>query len=48
MQERMRRNKDGAFIDRRFGENDPNMDPEEKMLERLARERQVARSFFRG
>lgn len=28
------------MIDRRFGENDKNMTPEEKMLERFTRERQ--------
>lgn len=35
-----RRNKVGGIIDRRFGENDPTMTPEEKMLERFAREKQ--------
>ncbi|AOA64740.1 Maturation and nuclear export of 40S ribosomal subunits interacting protein [Komagataella phaffii CBS 7435] len=35
-----RRNKVGGVIDRRFGENDKNMTPEEKMLERFTRERQ--------
>jgi nucleolar protein 14 len=35
-----RRNKVGGILDRRFGENDPTMTPEEKMLERFAREKQ--------
>jgi nucleolar protein 14 len=29
-------------VDRRFGENDPTMTPEERMLERFTRERQRA------
>ena len=29
-------------MDRRFGENDPTMTPEERMLERFTRERQRA------
>ncbi|KAK1241720.1 hypothetical protein MKX07_007543 [Trichoderma sp. CBMAI-0711] len=37
-----RRNKVGGILDRRFGENDPTMTPEEKMLERFAREKQKA------
>ncbi|KAL7950844.1 nucleolar protein 14 [Trichoderma barbatum] len=35
-----RRHKVGGILDRRFGENDPTMTPEEKMLERFAREKQ--------
>lgn len=35
-----RRNKVGGIVDRRFGENDPTMAPEDKMLERFAREKQ--------
>lgn len=31
----------GGIVDRRFGEDDPNMTPEEKMLERFAREKQT-------
>lgn len=31
-------------MDRRFGENDPSMNPEEKMLERFTRERQMKSS----
>lgn len=31
----------GGIIDRRFGENNPNLTPEEKMLERFTREKQV-------
>src|SRR4051812_28315608 len=34
------RNKIGGIIDRRFGENDPTMAPEDKMLERFTREQQ--------
>ncbi|KAL9547713.1 hypothetical protein MBANPS3_006036 [Mucor bainieri] len=30
----------GGIIDKRFGENNPNMTPEEKMLERFTREKQ--------
>lgn len=37
-----RRNKVGGILDRRFGENDPTMAPEDKMLERFAREKQRA------
>ncbi|KZT60152.1 Nop14-like protein [Calocera cornea HHB12733] len=36
------RNKAGSFVDRRFGENDPGMAPEDRMLERFTRERQRA------
>ncbi|TFK94236.1 Nop14-like protein [Polyporus arcularius HHB13444] len=32
----------GGIVDRRFGENDPTMAPEERMLERFTRERQRA------
>jgi len=38
---RQKKTRAGGVIDRRFGENDPNMDPEEQMLERFAREKQV-------
>ncbi|KAL1857061.1 hypothetical protein VTK73DRAFT_8147 [Phialemonium thermophilum] len=38
--EMQRRNKVGGILDRRFGEDDPNMTPEEKMLERFAQEKQ--------
>jgi nucleolar protein 14 len=41
IKERQRANRAGGVIDRRFGENDPNLDPEEQMLERFAREKQV-------
>ncbi|KAF4505229.1 hypothetical protein G6O67_007200 [Ophiocordyceps sinensis] len=34
------RHKVGGITDRRFGENDPTMAPEDKMLERFAREKQ--------
>jgi len=39
--EMKKRNKAGGIIDKRFGENDPSMNPEDKMLERFTRERQV-------
>lgn len=35
-----RRNKVGGILDRRIGENDPTMTPEEKMLQRFTREKQ--------
>ena len=35
-----RRKKVGGILDRRFGENDPTMTPEEKALERFVREKQ--------
>ncbi|KAI8065864.1 nucleolar protein 14 [Gongronella butleri] len=34
------KNRTGGIIDKRFGENNPNLTPEEKMLERFTRERQ--------
>ncbi|CAI2177220.1 4034_t:CDS:10 [Funneliformis geosporum] len=34
------KNKVGGIVDRRFGENDLNISPEEKMLERFTKERQ--------
>ena len=34
------RNKVGGIVDRRFGENDPTMDPEERMLQRFTKEKQ--------
>ncbi|KAJ3152193.1 nucleolar complex protein 14 [Geranomyces variabilis] len=34
-----RKNKDSAFVDRRFGENDANMSMEDKMLERFMKEK---------
>ncbi|ORY60179.1 nucleolar protein 14 [Pseudomassariella vexata] len=37
--EMQRRQKVGGIRDRRFGENDPTMAPEDKMLERFAREK---------
>ena len=36
------RNRAGGILDRRFGENDPTMSLEERMLERFTRERQRA------
>ncbi|KAH6854249.1 nucleolar protein 14 [Chaetomium sp. MPI-CAGE-AT-0009] len=38
--EMQRRNKVGGLIDRRFGEDDPNMSLEDKMMERFTREQQ--------
>ncbi|KAI9300727.1 Nop14-like family-domain-containing protein [Cunninghamella echinulata] len=35
------KNRIGGIVDKRFGENNPNLTPEEKMLERFTRERQV-------
>ena len=32
----------GGIVDRRIGENDPTMTPEERMLERFTKERQRA------
>ncbi|KAG0321587.1 nucleolar complex protein 14 [Dissophora globulifera] len=40
LQELQRKNKAGGVIDKRFGEDDPNMTPEDKMLERFTREKQ--------
>ncbi|MCJ1310957.1 nucleolar complex protein 14 [Agyrium rufum] len=40
LKEMERRQKVGGLIDRRFGENDPTMTPEEKALERFMREKQ--------
>ncbi|KAI1105208.1 Nop14-like protein [Jackrogersella minutella] len=39
-----RRHKVGGILDRRFGENDPFMAPEEKMRERFVREKQSHKS----
>lgn len=36
------RDRSGGIVDRRFGENNPDMTPEERMLERFTRERQRA------
>ncbi|KAJ2728812.1 nucleolar complex protein 14 [Coemansia sp. BCRC 34962] len=38
--ERQNRQRVGGVVDRRIGENDPTMDPEEKMLRRFTAERQ--------
>lgn len=40
LREMERRNKVGGILDRRFGENDPTMTPEERAAERYARESQ--------
>lgn len=40
MKEYEERDRVGGIVDRRFGENDPTMAPEERMLERFTRERQ--------
>lgn len=42
LKEYEQRNHAGGIIDRRFGENDPSMTPEERMLERFTKERQRA------
>jgi nucleolar protein 14 len=44
--EMQRRNKVGGLVDRRFGENDPSMTLEDKMIERFTREQQ--RSHKKG
>jgi len=44
--EMQRRNKVGGLVDRRFGEDDPNLSLEDKMIERFAREQQ--RSHKKG
>ncbi|KAI9839041.1 MAG: nucleolar complex protein 14 [Thelocarpon superellum] len=44
--EMQRRKKVGGLLDRRFGENDPKMTPEERMLERFTQEKQ--RTFKKG
>ncbi|KAH7363844.1 Nop14-like family protein-like protein [Rhexocercosporidium sp. MPI-PUGE-AT-0058] len=41
IEEQQTRRKVGGILDKRFGENDPSMAPEEKMLERFTREKQV-------
>ncbi|KAL8730310.1 MAG: hypothetical protein Q9181_004714 [Wetmoreana brouardii] len=40
LKEMHRRRRVGGILDRRFGENDPTMTPEEKALERFVREKQ--------
>ena len=40
MKEWEEKNRAGGIVDRRFGENDPTMSLEERMLERFTRERQ--------
>ncbi|KAF9438168.1 nucleolar complex protein 14 [Entomortierella beljakovae] len=40
LQELQKKSKAGGVIDKRFGEDNPNMTPEEKMLERFTREKQ--------
>lgn len=35
------KNKVGGIVDHRFGENNSNISPEEKILERFTKERQV-------
>ncbi|VDB97100.1 unnamed protein product [Peniophora sp. CBMAI 1063] len=42
LQEVAERGRVGGIVDRRFGENDPTMTPEERMLERFTREKQRA------
>lgn len=40
MKEYQEKGRAGGIVDRRFGENDPTMGLEERMLERFTRERQ--------
>ncbi|KAG0235791.1 nucleolar complex protein 14 [Actinomortierella wolfii] len=40
LQELQKKKKAGGVVDRRFGEDNPNLTPEEKMLERFTREKQ--------
>ena len=40
LKELQEKNRAGGIVDRRFGENDPTMTPEERMLERFTREHQ--------
>ncbi|KAF9651692.1 Nop14-like protein [Thelephora ganbajun] len=40
LKEHQDKDRSGGIFDRRFGENDPTMTPEERMLERFTRERQ--------
>ncbi|KAL1311698.1 hypothetical protein AAFC00_001800 [Neodothiora populina] len=42
--ELQRRNKTGGIIDRRIGENDPTMTPEERALQRFTREKQRSKT----
>ncbi|TQS37527.1 hypothetical protein Golomagni_01994 [Golovinomyces magnicellulatus] len=39
--DQLRKKKVGGILDRRFGENDPTLAPEEKMLQRFVREKQI-------
>jgi nucleolar protein 14 len=41
LEDQQRRRKVGGIVDKRFGENDPTMAPEDKMLERFTREKQL-------
>ena len=40
------KDKVGGIVDRRFGENDPTMSPEERMLARFTKERQRSSKGF--
>jgi nucleolar protein 14 len=44
--EMARKNKIGGVVDRRFGENDATLDPEEKMLARFTAEKLVSFNFL--
>jgi nucleolar protein 14 len=37
-----KKNKESTFVDRRFGENDPNMSIEDKMMARFIQEKSVS------
>ncbi|KUJ22845.1 Nop14-like protein [Mollisia scopiformis] len=41
IEEQQRRRKVGGILDKRFGENDPSLAPEDKMLERFTHEKQL-------
>ena len=36
----------GGIVDKRFGENNPQLTPEERMLERFTKEKQVKRNIW--
>jgi len=45
LKELKNKGKAGGIVDKRFGEENPNLTPEEKMLERFTKEKQVRASF---
>jgi hypothetical protein len=42
LKELKNKGKTGGIVDKRFGEENPNLTPEEKMLERFTKEKQVS------